>query len=62
MQKINLGPWITFPSTNQLIPFEFQKYNNASFDRHSENIFLLIETDVVPSFSVQDNFMVIDNN
>ncbi|XP_037036293.1 biotin--protein ligase [Bradysia coprophila] len=47
-QNIHLAAWITFPSTSHVIPFPFTSDESRCGDIPF-NIYLLIETDVIPS-------------
>lgn len=51
-QNIHLAPWITFPSTSHVIPFMFTS-NDKNFLDSQLNVYLLIETDVIPSMMIE---------
>lgn len=59
-QKVFLGPWISFPATSNLIPFSYDQHPTTFIDQTSE-LFLLIETDIMPSSSssISDVLMVL---
>lgn len=50
-QNIHLAPWITFPSTSHVIPFTFVS-DESQYSEIPFNVYLLIETDVIPSSMV----------
>lgn len=57
-QSIHLAPWITFPSTSHVIPFAFTP-NDKQFSDSSLNVYLLIETDVIPSMMIEKNMIMV---
>lgn len=56
-QNIHLAAWITFPSTSHVIPFIFTP-NDKYFSDSEFNVYLLIETDVIPSMIEKNMIMV----
>lgn len=58
-QNIHLAPWITFPTTSNYIPFVFDPYDNRElFSDTQLNVYLLIETDVIPSMMMSEKSMI----
>lgn len=56
-QNIHLAPWITFPLTAHVIPFIFTP-NDKYFSDSEFDVYLLIETDVIPSMIDKNMIMV----
>lgn len=57
-QNIHLAAWITFPSTAHVIPFIFTP-NDNNFGDSQLNVYLLIETDVIPSMMIEKNMTMV---
>lgn len=57
-QSIHLAPWITFPTTSHAIPFIFMP-NDKHFADSQLNVYLLIETDVIPSMMIDKNMIMV---
>lgn len=57
-QNIHLAAWITFPSTSHVIPFIFTS-NDKYFSDTEFNVYLLIETDVIPSMMIEKNMIMV---
>ncbi len=61
-QNIHLAPWITFPATSHVIPFIFTTNDKHYSDDTNLNVYLLIETDVIPSMLIDKNLIMVRVN